>query len=402
MKARRHTYVRVALISALALAPRLGFALPANDGKTRVAVEVTLGPPSSGSEGLGYFVPEVARALEEGFQRGGVLTAAVGTLAADALSIKVDERPGDRVTLSARFRGQRTEVEGTVESMDVLVDELLIYFLPLVGGTPPPAPVKPVRTTMRTAPKPPEPDSPKPSPNRVPTPPVVPPPVVTPPVVAPAVVTPPVMTPPVVPTPTVPAIAETPPAPAKEPRVVDPYGPDARVNESAVVVPVASSGFVRGRAVVHTIADPPVGEPGAGSVATQALYAVLQRRLHVSVVPYGVGMTSQAVAAEEGQRTQSRNVVMARIDGFSSLSSGMIGEPPGARMRLEISVVREGRLVMRRMLVAEAQPAAVLSALAEGRRGRTAEPTYLAITRALESIADDLGVALSSGASDAR
>jgi hypothetical protein len=207
----------------------------------------------------------------------------------------------------------------------------------------------------------------------------------------------PVVTPtaPVVPPLVVPPATPPPVAAAKETRVADPYGPDARVNDATP----AALQYVRGRVVVHTIADPPSADPGTGSIATQALYAMLQRRTGVSIVPLGVGFTSLAVAIDEGQRTQSRAVVMARIDGFALLTSGLLGEPPGVRMRLEVSVVRDGRLAMRRMVIAEALPSTVMMA---GRHGRTSDPTYLAVQHGLEGIADDLGLALQPVMSDAR
>ena len=79
-------------------------------------------------------------------------------------------------------------------------------------------------------------------------------------------------------------------------------------------------------------------------MATQALFSFLQRRLRLSVIPTGVGITSANVAADEAYRAAARAVVMARIESVE-FSPG-----PSARVRLEVVVVRDGRPVMRRVV----------------------------------------------------
>ena len=77
-------------------------------------------------------------------------------------------------------------------------------------------------------------------------------------------------------------------------------------------------GFVRGRVVAHAVSDPHPTYASAGVMATQALFSFLQRRLRLSVIPTGVGITSPNVAADEAYRAAARAVVMARLDRSSS------------------------------------------------------------------------------------
>ncbi|HEX4459845.1 MAG TPA: hypothetical protein VIA18_17825, partial [Polyangia bacterium] len=117
----------------------------------------------------------------------------------------------------------------------------------------------------------------------------------------------------------------------------------------------------------------------SGSMATQALFAFLQRRLRLTVVPTGVGITSAAVAADEGYRAAARAVVMARLDNVEYLPG------PAVRCRLEVIVIRDGRPVMRRIVEAQPNDAA--------RRG--GDPLYSAVTAALEALVPELVGALS-------
>ena len=372
------------MIGVAALAFGLSASAAPPSGPLRSSIDVTASPAAAGTDGLGYFVPEVARSLADALPKGGVSTTAASGSPADVIAVRLDEKPGDRVVISARVRGQKLEVEGTVEAIDALVEDLVFRMLPLLGEAPA------TNHAARPASRPQEQSRPVTKAASV---------------VAPVTPSPAIATPATVPSPAVlPVLAPPPPelvAPAKEALVPDPYGSDARVSEvSAQLAPAPA--FVRGRVVVHTITDPAGGEPGSGSIATQAIYAVLQRRLRVSIVPLGAGMTSLAVAAEEGLRAQARFVIMARVDSYVPLISGLVGEPAGARLRLEISLVRDGHLVMRRILLAEAPPSMVVSALTEGRRGRAAHAVYLAVARALDQVADEIALSMTSPMSDGR
>ena len=411
------------------------------EARARVQLEVALAGAAPGSDGLGYFVPEISRALVDALRRGGVAVPGPNEIAPPAplVAVSVEEHAGDRVTIVAKARGKRVEVDGAVERIAELVDQLVERLLPIcLEGTvvtPPPVSAHGARPTVvaKTGAKPepkgppdpapkstrpeagkdakaepgakpeakpeakpdakadakvdPKPAEPRPEPAVAGTPtapsPARPPLVATPAPTAPS-------TPPVTPTP---PPAGTVSRPASPP--LDPYGPDARVAEPSPAPLTAGAGYVRGRVVVHTIPEPAGAYPGAGTTATQALYAVLQRRLRSSVVPMGVGVTTLAAAAEEGQRAQARVVVMARVDAFSLSVDPNAGTtvasagPTGgmvARMRLELAVVRDGRVVYRRALLAET-PASY------DRRGR-ADPVYLAVTHALESVLGELSGAL--------
>jgi hypothetical protein len=139
-------------------------------------------------------------------------------------------------------------------------------------------------------------------------------------------------------------------------------------------------GFVRGRVVAHAVADARPSYPSAGVMATQALFSFLQRRLRLSVIPTGVGITSAGVAADEAYRAAARAVVMARLESVELLPG------PTARVRLEVVVVRDGRPVMRRIV--ESAPSD------PNRRRSTADPVYQAVTVALEALVPELVGAL--------
>jgi hypothetical protein len=127
------------------------------------------------------------------------------------------------------------------------------------------------------------------------------------------------------------------------------------------------------------VTDVPNGYPGNGGAATQALYAYLGRRLRLSVVPTGVGISSVATATDESWRSQARGVVMARMESLEYLP-GPLGV--SVRVRLEVTVVRDGRLVMRR--------SAYSGATDPTRRGREADPIFQAVTQALEALSAEL------------
>ncbi|MGZ3443194.1 MAG: hypothetical protein ACXVDD_26920, partial [Polyangia bacterium] len=161
---------------------------------------------------------------------------------------------------------------------------------------------------------------------------------------------------------------ETPP-PAAPPQPVAPPQP-----------PPYFGGYVRGRVVAHAVSDPHPSYPSAGVMATQALFSFLQHRLRLSVIPTGVGITSANVAADEAYRAAARAVVMARLESVEFVPG------PAARVRLEVVVVRDGRPVMRRV---------VMSAPSDpNRRGPATDPVYQAVTMALEALVPELVGAL--------
>jgi hypothetical protein len=106
----------------------------------------------------------------------------------------------------------------------------------------------------------------------------------------------------------------------------------------------------------------------------------LGRRLRLAVVPTGVGITSPSVAADEGWRSASRSVVMARIESLEYLPSSV---GVSVRLRLQVVVVREGRTIFRR--VAD-------SPLSDPTR-RT-DPVYQAVSAALETLVGELASVL--------
>jgi hypothetical protein len=64
---------------------------------------------------------------------------------------------------------------------------------------------------------------------------------------------------------------------------------------------------------------------------------------------------------------------------------------PGLRCRLEVIVVRDGRVALRRILDSPPTPAAPPTGF---RRGREADPMFAAVSQALEGLVGDLALAL--------
>jgi hypothetical protein len=131
------------------------------------------------------------------------------------------------------------------------------------------------------------------------------------------------------------------------------------------------------------VPEHPAAYSGTGMVATQALYAFLNQRLHQMVVPTGYGISSLQAAVDESVRSQARSVVMLRIERVDYVQ-GQSGV--GLRMRFDVAVVRDARLVMRKYIDSPLVDVA--------RRGRENDPVFGAVTQALESVAGDLNVAL--------
>lgn len=345
--------------------------------------------------GLGYFAHEVERALADDLRRGGLAIASTPVENALGVTVLLEERPGDRVVIAARVRGHQVDVEGAVESLDALVAELATRVIPLCTELPAePRHEGPARAVGKPRSPPVEPhgpSAPQPTPS-LSTPSQPTPALSTPAPSSPAAPAPLQSTPPPSVSTTTPPLAVPTPAPPQAPEPgspADPYGPDARVAEPRIERP----SFIRGRVVVHTLADPPDSPSGTGAIATQALYATLQRQLHQSIVPLGVGISPLGAAAEEGGRAQARFVVMGRLDSF-----GLFAAPTGpiARLRIELSVVREGRLILRRAIYAQTPLDGIGVAMAEGKRGRQIDPVYLAVTHALEGELGELSLAFGS------
>jgi hypothetical protein len=147
-------------------------------------------------------------------------------------------------------------------------------------------------------------------------------------------------------------------------------------------------GYVRGRVVAHAVADVPNAFAGVGQSATQALYYFLGGRLRLTVIPVGVGVAPPNVAADEGWRSGARAVVMARLQSVEYRP-----HPAGQSVvtRLEVIVVRDGRLVLRR--VVESNPTDPGPVGLRRSRGLD-DPIFSAITQSLDSIGSELRLAL--------
>jgi hypothetical protein len=357
---------------------------------------VQVAPFSVKGDALAYFGPEVARAITAALEGDGVET---GPGAPDTIAGHVEELAGERVRLSATLRARTITAEGPLEAIDAVATQLANKMAPLLLEDPAAQKLAEKRARdaeKRAASVPPSRPAPKPA------------------HVEPAKATQPAKV-------EEPPKAESKPAPAEKPAApVEESKPEAKPTEEpkpepkvepkpdAVKTPDWSpprvdgpprtetappaapatpptpppyfGGFVRGRVVAHAVADPHPTYASAGVMATQALFSFLQRRLRLSVIPTGVGITSATVAADEAYRAAARAVVMARLESVEFVPG------PSARVRLEVVVVRDGRPVMRR--VVESAPSD------PNRRGPATDPVYQAVTMALEALVPELVGAL--------
>jgi hypothetical protein len=358
---------------------------------------------------LAYFGPEVARAIAAALEGAGVETGAGGELAVNG---RIELVGDEHVRLTASLRGKTLAAEGPLEAVDDVAAQLANKMAPLLLENDPAAQKAAERraheaerraaqvpthkerlvvaeTTTVTVPrgavkaeskpesaKPakiesakPEPDATpvaasadptKPEPTRPPDKPDKPDKTDKPESAKPEV-----WTPPRVDAPSRPESEPSPPPPPPLPPP-SPFG-----------------GFVRGRIVAHAIPDAATAYPGAGVMATQALFNFLHRRMRLSVVPTGVGLSSTAVATDEAYRAGARAAVMARLESVEYFAG------PTARVRLEVVVIRDGRPVMRR--VVESVPTGPVD---QSRRGPGADALFQAVTAALEALVPELVGAL--------
>ncbi len=355
---------------------------------------VQVAPFAVQTETLGYFGPEVARAVTAALEGDGVET---GPGAPDTISGHVEELSGERVRLSATLRGRTILAEGPLEAIDAIATQLANKMAPLLledpaaqklaekrardaekraASVPPSRPAPKTTHVEAVKPEPPrvvEAKASEPPPAEKPAPPVE--------EAKPEVVKPteePKSEPKTEPKSDVKTPDWSPPRVDGPPHYEPPVTPAAPAAPPRP--PPYFAGFVRGRVVAHAVADPRPSYSTSGAMATQALFSFLQRRLRLSVIPTGVGITSANVAADEAYRAAARAVVMARLESVE-LQPG-----PSARVRLEVVVVRDGRPVMRR--VVESAPSD------PNRRGAGADPVYQAVTMALEALVPELVGAL--------
>ena len=314
-------------------------------------------------EELAYFGPEVARAVTAALESAGI---DVGPGGEWPVSGRIESLGGDRVKLMVSARGRILTIDGPLESVDQLAGQLASRLVPiLTEGEPvrPGKPTGPPRVVAQPLARPKEAAVASPAP------------VAVAPIAAPAPVAAPAPPSP----PPAPTVTVTPPEPAPTPPKSN-----SEMPEVLPAYPPSNyhpwGGFVAGRVVAHAIPDPPSTYVGTGVSATQALYGFLGRRLRLAVVPTGVGVTSPTIAADEGWRSSARSVVMARVENVEYLpsSAGI-----SVRLRLQVVVVREGRVVLRRV---------VDSPMSDPTR-RT-DPVYQAVTSALEGLVADLAAAL--------
>jgi hypothetical protein len=309
-----------------------------------------------GDQELSPFGSELSRAVGEALEAAGV---EVGPGGEHNVAGRLDALEGERVRLSALARGRTVFVEGPLETLDQLAAQLAGKLVPILDGDARGKELRPAR-------------DPKASPRPLAKIEVAssrPPPVRSEAVAAPS-----------------PPPAAKSPDPPPPPRLEPPKA-EEKVHfpliDAEPVQPYHNEqpwgGWVRGRVVAHAIVDWPHGYAGTGVVATQALYNFLSRRLRLAVVPTGSGLGTPQLAADEGWRASARHVVMARFESLEYLP-GPLGMT--VRCRLQIMVVREGRVVLRRVVDSPVSDPT--------RRGRDADPVYQSVTSALEGVFPEL------------
>jgi hypothetical protein len=386
-------------------------------GTAWAAPRVQVAPFAVRGEALGYFGPEVARAVAAALEGAGVET---GPGAEATITGHVEELTGDRVRLSASLRGRTLTAEGPLEAADAVATQLANQIAPLLLENDPAA-QKAAEKRARDAAK-----------RAAAVPPSRPAKAAAKPAAAAAASEAAKGKSEAAAEPKSSAPAETKPAvsepkgaggesasagePKPEPKPAEAQKPaeakgegkaeakpeakpeppkstdwvpprvDAPPRAESPPTPPAPPSYtpppyyVRGRVVAHAIANPPTSYPSAGVMATQALFSFLHRRMRLSVIPTGVGITSAAVASDEAYRAAARAVVMARLESVEYMAG------PSARVRLDVVVVRDGRQVMRR--VVESAPSD------PNRRSFGTDPIYQAVTMALEALVPELVGAL--------
>src|SRR6185312_16222741 len=90
---------------------------------------VQVAPFTVHGETLGYFGPEVARAVTAALEGDGVET---GLGAPDTISGRIDELPPERVRLSATLRNRTIVAEGPLEAIDAVATQLANKMAPLL------------------------------------------------------------------------------------------------------------------------------------------------------------------------------------------------------------------------------------------------------------------------------
>jgi hypothetical protein len=339
----------------------------------RPRVQVAPFTVAKSDDGLAYFGPEVARAVAAALAAAGV---DAGPGAELTVVGRIEELSGERVRLVAAVRGRSLSTEGPVDTIDALAAQLGGRLAPLViEGEAASGRARPAERKVEAAKS--EPTKSEPTKSE--------------PTKSEPAKSEPAKSEPAkgettknetVARADTAAAAESAPA-ATAPAATEPARPTVTQPLEPYPPSYPYGGFVRGRVVAHAIADIPTAYAGAGAAATQALYGFLSRRLRLSLVPTGVGMTSLQVATDESWRSLARAVVMARLDGVQYLN-GPLGL--SVRVRLEVAVVRDGRLVFRRAVDSTPSDPA--------RRGRDGDPVYQAVGQALELLVPELASVL--------
>src|SRR5262249_28455563 len=83
-----------------------------------------------GSEGLAHFAPAVTRALVQALGDAGV---EVGSGGEWTIAGKLEELAGDRVRLSASVHGKTVSVEGPLDAIDAVAEQLAVRLAPMLG-----------------------------------------------------------------------------------------------------------------------------------------------------------------------------------------------------------------------------------------------------------------------------
>ena len=326
--------------------------------EARVAVSVET-RSSKGS--IDYFVPELERALAQALAKQQLDSGRE-----ESLQAVLEERPTGELRLQLEWRGRSVEGEGRSGRLDQLVTEVVGKLRGAdeakkangkeaspVGASPsrdakPSAKPEPTKLAAAGGGKPDPKADTKPEPK-----------------------------------------AESKPEPKAEPKP-DPKPepiaeakPEARDLAPPPSTPVAA--VERRRVVAHAVADHPSGAyPTTGSLATQALYFFVARRLRLQVVPTGFGSATAAVIAEEIERSSAGSGIVLELRNLSVRP--VEGAPPEVRVRIELTVVRDGRIVWHREVESPPTQGAYV-------RGRPVDPFYLAVLGALDSVRDELQAA---------
>lgn len=325
------------------------------------------GPGQAGLAGLGA---ELARAFigvlrDANLDARATLSKDSAATAESTLTAHLDAVGGDRLRLSASWRGSAVSAVGDLEHLDDLVYAVFEQLRPRLlaevapAGVPPPEPPSAPAAPVATAP----PASPTPPRKHGPAHPLTPAKPSEPPVVVPISTTPPG-------TPARPKPPEkSPDKPVEKPPEKLPEKPVETIPPPTPTPEVRPAVRQRVAVAVHVVGDPFGAVPpifyssGVGALGQQFLVHYLQTRLRINAIPSRlVGLVGGLEALTQSLRLGARHTLMVRFDTLTDSpapGTTAYNAAYGARTlsgRLHVVLLLDSRPLLDRSLALPATP----------------------------------------------